>query len=101
MYLKSFFTLSIRQIHLHIYVFIKNTLQLYFWYTKLVYLNSAKLEQLIVYLMPFNCGEVVLRSNWSIFDCAQVELLPVYFRYTLNNLHLKTAIIQRSYIPHQ
>ncbi len=25
---------------------IKNTLQFYFWYTKLVYLKSAKLEQL-------------------------------------------------------
>ncbi len=26
---------------------IKSTLQLYFWYTKLLYLMSAKLEQLI------------------------------------------------------
>ncbi len=32
-----------------------------------------------------------------IFDCAKVELLQVYFRYTLNILHLKTDIIQRSY----
>ncbi len=35
MYLKYiYFMLSILQIHLHIYVN-KNTLQLYFWYTKL------------------------------------------------------------------
>ncbi len=30
------------------------------------------------------------------FDCAKVELLQVYFRHTLNILHLKTDIIQRS-----
>ncbi len=29
----------------------------------------------------------------SIFDCAKVELLQVYLRYTLNILHLKTDII--------
>ncbi len=40
---------------------IKKT-QLHFWYTKLVYLQG-KLEQLILYLMPFNCAEVVLKSN--------------------------------------
>ncbi len=38
--------LSILQIHLHMYVLNKNTLQLYFWYTTLV--KSAKLEQLIL-----------------------------------------------------
>ncbi len=49
MYLKYiYFILSILQIYLHIYVGLlhKNILQLYFWYTKLVYLKSAKLEQL-------------------------------------------------------
>ncbi len=32
----------------------------YFCYTKLVYLKSAKLEQLIVYLI---CVEVAVKSN--------------------------------------
>ncbi len=40
----------------------KKKTQLQFWYTKLVYLQG-KLEQLILYLMPFNCAEVVLKSN--------------------------------------
>ncbi len=57
-----FLPLSI-QIHLHIYVLNKNSLQLYFWYNKMVYLKSATLGQLIVYLMHFNCVEVVLSSN--------------------------------------
>ncbi len=57
-YLKYiFFVLSILQIYLYIYVLNKNSLQFYFWYTKLVYLKSAKLE-LILYLMHFNCKEV-------------------------------------------
>ncbi len=61
MYLKYiYFMLSILQIPLHIFVL---TLQLYFWYTKLVYLKSGKLEQLILYLMCFNCVEVELKSN--------------------------------------
>ncbi len=33
------------------------------------------------------CGssaEVQIKIYWSIFDCAKVELLQVYFRYTLN-----------------
>ncbi len=64
-------------------------MQLYFLYTKLVYLMSAKLEQLSLYLMRFNCAEVQLKI-WRIFDCAKVEILQVYFRYTLNILHLKT-----------
>ncbi len=42
---------------------IKNTLQLYFWYTKLVQLKSAKFQQLILCLMHFNCAEIVLKSN--------------------------------------
>ncbi len=49
MYLKYiYFMPSILQIHLHSYELYKNTLQLYFWYTKLVYIKSAKLEQLIL-----------------------------------------------------
>ncbi len=40
-----------------------NTLQLYVYYTKLVYIMSAKLEQLILCLMHFNCVEVVQKSN--------------------------------------
>ncbi len=55
--------LSILQMNLHIYVFNKNTLQLYFRHTKLVYLKSAKLEQLLLYLMQFNCAKVGLKSN--------------------------------------
>ncbi len=63
MYLKYvYFMLSILQIHLNIYV-LNNTLQMYFWYTKLVYIKSAKLEQLILCLMYFYCAEVVLKSN--------------------------------------
>ncbi len=70
---------------------------MYFWYTKLVYSKSAKLEQLIFYLMYINYVEAVqLKIYWSIFNCAKVELLQVYFRYTLNILHLKTDIIQKS-----
>lgn len=66
MYFKYFyFTLSMLQIHLRIYVFYRNTLQLYFWYTKLVYLKSAKLEELILYLMHINRVEVVLKSNYT------------------------------------
>ncbi len=48
MYLKYvYFMLIILQIHLHIYVLNKNTLQLYFWCINLVYFKFAKLEQLI------------------------------------------------------
>ncbi len=56
--------------------------------TKLVYLKFSKREQLILYLMHFNCVEVMLMSNLSVFDCANVELLQVYFRYTLNTTYL-------------
>ncbi len=42
---------------------LKNPLHLHFRCTKLVYLKSAKLEQLIFYLMHLNCVEVVLKSN--------------------------------------
>ncbi len=54
-------------LHLRIYVLNTNTLQVYFWYTKLVYLKSAKLEQLILYLMHFIVSiaqvNVLLKSN--------------------------------------
>ncbi len=53
----------LQKIHLHIYALNKNTLQLYFYYTKWVYLKSSKLEQLILNLMHFNSVEVVLKSN--------------------------------------
>ncbi len=54
-------------------------LVVYFWYTKLVYLKSAKLEQLILH---FNCAEVVLKSNYRntlVYLIVKVELLQVYF----------------------
>ncbi len=58
LYLKYiYFMLSILKIHLQMYVLNKNTLQLHF--TKLVFLNSAKFEQIILHLMDFN----VLMSN--------------------------------------
>ncbi len=61
MYLKYiYFMLSILQMHLHMYVLNTNTLQLYFYYTKLVYLKSDKLT---LHLMHFNYMEVVLKSN--------------------------------------
>ncbi len=104
MYLKYIYSmLSILLIHLHIYVLNKNNLQLYFWNTKPVYLKSAKLEKRIFYLIQL-CGssaEVQLKIYWRISDCAKVELLQLYFRYTLNISHLKTDVIQRSYNPHQ
>ncbi len=65
MYLKNtYFMPSVLQMHLHISVLNKNTLQLYFWYNNLlVYLKSAKLEQLILYFIHFNGVEVQLKSN--------------------------------------
>ncbi len=60
-----------------------------------------KLEQLILYLMLLSSAEVQLKIVESIFDCPEVELLQMYFRYTLNILHVKTDIIQRSYNPYQ
>ncbi len=63
-YLKYiYFVQSVLQMQLCIYVLNKNTLQLYFLYTKLSYIKFAKLEQLILCLMHFNCAEVVLKSN--------------------------------------
>ncbi len=62
MFLKYiYFMLS--TLHLHIYVLNENTLQLYFWYTSLVYLKFGKLEQISLDLMHLNCGEVVLKSS--------------------------------------
>ncbi len=57
-----------------------------------------------MYLIHFNyrsSAEVKLKIFWSIFKCAEVKLFQVYFGYTLNILHLKADIIQRSYNPHQ
>ncbi len=100
MYLKFiYFMLRLLQIHLHIYVRNKNTLQLYFWYTNRVYLKSAELEQLILCLKDWLCGssvEVQLKIYWNIFDWAKVEPLQVSFRYALNILYLKTDIIHQS-----
>jgi len=64
--------LSILQIPFHINVLTINTLQLYFWYTKLVYLKSVKLEQLILYLTR-NSAEVQLKI--AIFDGTKMELM--------------------------
>ncbi len=52
---------STNTVHLHMYVLNKNTLVSCTFSTKLF--KSAKLEQLILYLMQFNCVEVVLKSN--------------------------------------
>ncbi len=54
--------LSILQIPFHIYVLNKMPCNCNFS-TKLVYLKSAKLEQLILYLMHFKCVEVVLKYD--------------------------------------
>ncbi len=81
-----YFMLSILQIHLNMYVLIKSTMQLYFYYTKLVYLKSAKLEQLISYLMHFNCVEVVLKSSWRYTDVYLIVLKWYYCKYTSDSL---------------
>ncbi len=76
-------------------------MHLYFWYTRLVYLKT-KMEQQMLCLMHFNCAEVVMKSNYRYtLIYVIVELLQVFFRYTLNILNLKTHIIQISYNPHQ
>ncbi len=51
--------------------------------------------------MHGSSAEVLPKIHWSICECAKVELLQVYFRYTLNVLRLNNNIIQRSYNPHQ
>ncbi len=51
---------------------------------------SAKLE----HIMHFNFTEVVLKSNYRY---TKVELLQVYLLYSLNILHYKINIIQKSY----
>ncbi len=75
------------------YVLKKNTLQLYFWYTKLVYIKSDKLEQLILYLMRFNCAEVVLKSN-KIYT--EVYLLVLKWNYiaSICQVHFKYLIFK-------
>jgi len=81
---------SIQQILLYIYVLNINILQLYFWYTKLVYLKSAKVILYFMYMKQLsrNSAEVQLKIFWTMFDCAEVKLLQVNFRHTLNILHL-------------
>ncbi len=63
-YLKYiYFMLSILQIHLYIYVPNKNTLRLYFWYTKIILLYSKLAKQLILSVMHIYCLVVVLKLN--------------------------------------
>jgi len=54
---------SIQQILLYIYVLNINILQLYFWYTKLVYLKSVKLILYFMYMKQLsrNSAEVQLK----------------------------------------
>ncbi len=54
--------------------------------TKLVYLKSAKLEQIIVYLMQFNCVEVVLKSNLRFTEVYVIVLKWNYCKYTSGTL---------------
>ncbi len=64
MYLKYIYImLSILQMHLHIYVLYRNTLQLYL--TGL--LKSAKLERLILCLIHFNWADVVLKWYTEVY----------------------------------
>ncbi len=66
MYLKYiYFMPSILQIHLHMYVLNKNTLQKY--------------PYLIIYLMHFNYAEVVQLKTCCISDCM---LKWNYYKYT-------------------
>ncbi len=46
--------------------------------------------------MRVHSAEVQLKIYWSIFACAKVELLQVYFRYTSKSLHLNTDIQVKS-----
>ncbi len=51
---------------------------------------------LIIYIGTANCV-LITHELCGIFDWAKVKLLQIFFRYTLNTLHLKTDSIQRSY----
>ncbi len=70
------------------------------WFSKKIhfffffYLKSAKLEQLVLFLMHFNCAKVQLKIYWSIFDCAKVELLQVYFKHILDK-YKKNCIVHK------
>ncbi len=64
----------------------------------LVYLKSAELEQLILYLMHINSAEVQLKIYLSIFNCAKVELLQLYFKYLAFKDRYYLKIIQPSSI---
>ncbi len=78
--------LQILQIHLHFYVLNKNTLQLYFWYTILIHVKSAILEQLMLCLMHFNCVEVELKSKKRYTEVYLIVLTRNYCKYTLGTL---------------
>ncbi len=89
--------------------FIRDKDNMYAVLITVIYRSYFYLEQVRDYSYLFillysyfwcNCIKYRINYNtirhWSIFDCAKVELLQVYFRQTLNILHLKTDIIQRS-----
>ncbi len=62
--------------------------------------NSSTLAQsdMLKYIFSWNSALFLKVHEVLIVDCAKVELLQVYFRYTLINiLHLKTDIIQILY----
>ncbi len=75
--------LSILQIHLHIIYLIKIPCN---WYTKLEFLKFSKLEQLILYLIHFNCAEVVLKSNQRYTEVYLILLKWNYCKYTSGTL---------------
>ncbi len=57
-----------------------------YWYTKPVYLKSAKWEQLILCLMHFNFAEVVLKSNEIYTKVYLIVLKWNYCKYTSGTL---------------
>ncbi len=61
---------------------------------------SDTFERLILNLLCGSSAEVQPTIYWNIFDCAKVELLQVYFKYTVYILHLKTDIIKTLYNTH-
>ncbi len=89
--------LNILQIHLHIYVLNKISNNCTFGILSCYnYIGTTNFELNALSLCR-SSAEVQLKICGGIFDCAKVELLQVYCRYTLNIFHLKTDIIQRSY----
>ncbi len=71
-------------------------------YPAIVYLKSAKLEQLILYLMHFNCADIVLRSNLKYTEVYMIVLKWNYCKYTSGTLAFKdryySTIMQSSLI---